>query len=127
MVKQALKFSLTLTFTLVVTLGVHYSFLTKNNLLTPNLLFFQAYGINWILAIFIFLVINFLKERKSNYLGFIFMGSSGIKFAFFFIMFYPVYKADLDLDKLEFTSFFIPYAIALILETTSLIKILNKS
>ena len=32
MVKQALKFGLTLTFTLVVTLGVHYLFLTKNNL-----------------------------------------------------------------------------------------------
>lgn len=127
MIKQAIRFGFTLTITLVITLGAHYFLLTQQNLLTENLLLFEAYAINWILAFCIFLVINFLKERKSNYLGFIFMGSSGLKFAFFFVMFYPTYKADLDLDKLEFTSFFVPYALALILETTSLIKILNKS
>jgi len=127
MFKETLRFGLILTIGLGLLFSIHFFVLQNMGLNNPKLLLPQSYLINYALAFVIFLIINFLKERKSNYLGFIFMGSSGLKFAFFFLIFYPVYKEDAELNRLEFLSFFIPYAVALILETTSLIKILNKS
>ena len=43
------------------------------------------------------------------------------------MLFYPTYNADGDADKIEFLAFFVPYALSLILETYTLVKILNKS
>ena len=53
------------------------------------------------------------------------MAGSGLKFLLFFLLFYPSYKADGNMSTLEFISFFIPYAICLILEVSYLSKELN--
>ena len=66
-----------------------------------------------------------IASQFSN-LGFIFMTGSLIKFGIFFIVFYPGYKTDGDIQTLEFTSFFTPYAICLIIETYFLVKLLNQ-
>lgn len=85
-----------------------------------------SYIINLILIISIFGILYLLKEKYKSQLGFLFLAGSLLKFAVFFIVFYPIYKGDGSISKLEFASFFIPYGLGLILETISLSKWLNK-
>lgn len=85
-----------------------------------------SYIINVALAIVIFGFIYKFQEKLSNQIGFMFLAGSLIKFAVFFIVFYPVFKSDGDISSLEFASFFIPYILCLIIETFSLVKWLNK-
>jgi len=84
-----------------------------------------AYLINGLLAIVIFLALFFLRRKQRDQLGFLFMYSSFLKFAFFFIFFYPSYNADGETTRLEFMAFFIPYLFSLLIETMSLINLLN--
>lgn len=84
-----------------------------------------SYVANTVLVITIFGVIYKLKNKYKSQLGLLFMIGSALKFAMFFILFYPFYKHDGDISRLEFTAFFIPYAAGLIFETLSLSKWLN--
>ncbi|MCO6500767.1 MAG: hypothetical protein J5I47_10370 [Vicingus serpentipes] len=84
-----------------------------------------AYVANYALAIVIFGSLVLLKKKFSDSLGFIFMGGSILKFACFFIFFYPSYKLDGKISPLEFSAFFIPYTICLITEVIFLIKLLK--
>ncbi|GAA4891161.1 hypothetical protein GCM10023311_14360 [Flaviramulus aquimarinus] len=85
-----------------------------------------SYIVNLILVIIIFGILYLLKEKYKSQLGFLFLAGSFLKFAIFFILFYPFYKLDSTITKLEFAAFFVPYVIGLILESVSLSKWLNK-
>jgi hypothetical protein len=85
-----------------------------------------AYLVNLILIISIFGILYLLKEKYKSQLGFLFLAGSLLKFAVFFIAFYPFYKQDGMITKLEFVAFFVPYVLGLILETVSLSKWLNR-
>lgn len=85
-----------------------------------------SYIVNLILVIGIFGILYLLKEKYKSQLGFLFLAGSLLKFAIFFIVFYPIYKLDNNVSKLEFAAFFVPYVLGLILETISLSKWLNK-
>ncbi|WP_308991804.1 hypothetical protein QLS71_006690 [Mariniflexile litorale] len=85
-----------------------------------------AYVVNTLLAIGIMLSMFFFKERFKDQLAFIFILGSFLKFICFFIFFYPVFNSDGDIARYEFFSFFIPYAICLITETITTIRIFNK-
>lgn len=86
-----------------------------------------AYLINSLLAIVIFLALFFLRNKLKDQLGFLFMFGSFLKFTLFFIFFYSSYKADGEITRLEFMAFFIPYIFSLLIETMSLITLLNLS
>lgn len=86
----------------------------------------QAYSINAILAIGIFWGLSTLKDKYNNQIGFLFLGSSCIKFFVFFVVFYGPYKADGQIVFSEFVSFFVPYTICLVLETFFLSRQLNQ-
>ena len=85
-----------------------------------------SYIVNLVLIIVIFGILYLLKEKYKTQLGFLFLAGSFLKFAVFFILFYPFYKLDNIITKLEFAAFFIPYVTGLILESVSLSKWLNK-
>lgn len=85
-----------------------------------------SYIINLILIMVVFASLYLLKNKYKTQLGFLFLAGSFLKFAVFFIVFYPFYKQDHSISNLEFASFFVPYALGLILETISLSKWLNK-
>ena len=85
-----------------------------------------SYVINTILTIGIVYLIFALKKKYPNQIGFLFLGSSFVKFLMFFMLFHGPYKADGNIDTLEFLAFFIPYGICLILETIYLSKWLNE-
>ncbi len=85
-----------------------------------------SYIVNLVLIIFIFGILYLLKEKYKSQLGFLFLAGSFLKFAVFFILFYPFYKLDNTITELEFAAFFVPYVMGLILESVSLSKWLNK-
>lgn len=126
MPKTTLRFigNLFLWLTLVFTIHLLTLYFLKKTLF-ENLLIY-AYWSNFLLAAIIFWIIDRYKTRQKNALGFMFMAGSFLKFAVFFIIFYPVYKADGDVVADEFATFFIPYVCCLIYETYSTSKILNQ-
>ena len=65
-----------------------------------------SYIVNLILIIVIFGILYLLKEKYKTQLGFLFLAGSFLKFAVFFILFYPFYKLDNIITKLEFAAFF---------------------
>lgn len=90
-------------------------------------LIIQAYVLNFILAYGILLLLYFFKNKYPESLGYFFMGGSLLKFVIYFVFFNPSYQFDNKVDKVEFFSFFVPYAISLIFEVTSLVQILNRT
>jgi dolichyl-phosphate-mannose--protein O-mannosyl transferase len=85
-----------------------------------------AYAANIALAA---LILGYLLKAPAKYqnsLGFLFMLGSFLKFAIFFLFFAPLYKSDGRIDNYEFSTFFVPYVLCLILETTLLINKLNR-
>jgi len=84
-----------------------------------------AYVLNYALAIGIYYLLFYFRIKLKEQLGFLFMGGSFLKFILFFVFFYPSYKSDGNINTLEFSSFFLPYIICLILETFSLVKLLK--
>lgn len=126
MKKPILNFSITIVFVILIVFGIHELVLTKigKPLLEDSIVL--SYVINTILAISIFSILFFLKNRYKSELGFIFMAGSALKFIVFFIVFYPAYKRDGIITSSEFAAFFVPYLCCLFIETLSLSKLLNK-
>ena len=120
------SFTFKLISALVIAFGAHI--LALNLLDKPlfNNMIITSYVVNGLLAIAIFGFLWKFRERFKNQIGFLFLAGSLLKFVLFFIVFYPSFKADGNMSALEFASFFIPYAICLISETSSLVKWLNK-
>jgi hypothetical protein len=87
----------------------------------------QAYLVNFCLASIIIFILGRLPERMEGNEGFVFMIGSAVKFTFFFIFFYPFFKEDGEIQKIEFASFFLPYAISLSIKTLLLLVKLNKA
>lgn len=65
-------------------------------------------------------------SRYSHYVAWLYMLASGLKFALFFLLLWPLFKQDGAVSVLEKTSFLIPYFTGLFLETGILISKLNK-
>lgn len=119
---SVIMFWLRLTIILIVGFYSH-KLVLNNNEFTDSLVL--SYFVNGLLASIIFTILNALKNKYNNILGFFYMIGSFVKFVIFYFVFYPVFNSDGDLSRTEFAIFFIPYVLALILETTELIKILN--
>lgn len=120
--KFALKFFLILT----VVLLLHIFALYKIHHKTDFELLLASYIINYLLALAIVLIIIHYIEKLKPYVGFLFMLGSFIKFAVFFIAFYPRLKTDTVMDKTAFAYFFIPYIVCLIMESKRLVRITNE-
>ena len=120
-----LSFSIRLFSALLIAFGLHLFVLQILEYPLFNNLIVKSYLVNLVLAFGIYVAMYKLKDTQPNNLGFIFMMGSLVKFGLFFLFFFPSYKADGEMTSLEFSSFFIPYAISLILETLTLSKLLN--
>lgn len=86
----------------------------------------RSYFINGLLASLIYLTLFLLKNKLKNQIGFLFIGGSLVKFIIFFILFYPTYMQDDSMERVEFFAFFIPYLLALIIETSFTFKMLKE-
>ena len=119
-------FSIKLVVLLSVAFAIHLFILNSKSLPLYDNKILLAYVVNAVLAISIFGFLFKMKNKYKEQLGFLFLGGSAVKFVVFFIVFYPSYKVDGDISKLEFAAFFVPYLLSLFLETFSLAKWLNK-
>ncbi|HMQ43843.1 MAG TPA: hypothetical protein PKC63_05785 [Mariniflexile sp.] len=97
---------------------------TKTDVLKSQIIL--AYVINTLLAIAIMWALFAFRKKFKDLLGFVFMMGSFVKFAFFFVFFYPIYHSDGIITRQEFLSFFVPYVICLIAETLTSIRLLNQ-
>lgn len=120
-----LSFSLKAIVILTIVFSIHLFILNSLELPLFENRIILSYIVNLILVIAIFGVLYYLKNKYKSQLGFLFLFGSALKFAVFFIVFYPFYKLDGAISKLEFAAFFVPYVTGLILETISLSKWLN--
>ena len=120
------KFILLLLVLLIFSFGAHLFILSAKNLPLFENLIVRSYVVNAILAVAIFGLLYRFRQKLKNQIGFLFMGGSLVKFVFFFLLFYPAYKSDGEMSGLEFAAFFVPYAIALFLETYFTSKMLKR-
>ena len=124
-IKSAVVFLLTLLVTLTLAFFTHTSLLEKFGESRFGNQIVTSYCTNAALAALIYLVLYIFRRKLKNYIGYLFIGGSFLKFVIFFILFYPMYKSDGKMDRLEFAAFFVPYAIALVIETIFTIKMLK--
>jgi len=126
MISPIINFSLRIIVILGIVFGVHLALLHYLKLPLFENFILQAYLINIFLAILIYTFLYILKNKYLDLLGFIFMAGSLLKFLFFFIFFYPIYRFDGQVVRLEAMSFLTPYLTCLVVETYYLVKLLNK-
>ncbi len=127
MIKNLFSFSLQLIFLLLAVFGLHQAVLSYlerswlENLIVPS------YITNYLLVLLTYAIIVYMKDKKSQSIGFIFLGGFFLKMAVFMIFFNPFYKLDGESSTGEFCAFFIPYGICLTFETIVLVRLLNRS
>ena len=110
-------------FVLVVTLSLAF-FLQKSIAPADHLL--VLYLINALAAMLVYNLAVFFRKTQQDHLGYFFMAGTMLKFFVFFVYVLPVFKEDGHQTKEEFFSFFVPYVIALIVETVSLVFLLRQ-
>ncbi len=120
------RFIFYLLISLSVVFLLHTAALHFNHLPLFDNQIIKAYLVNYLLAVVIYTLLFFSRNKYPNYLGFFFMAGSFIKFLVFFIVFYPNYHFDGKIQIIEFAAFFVPYVICLIFETLGIIKIIKK-
>ena len=125
-INPIVQFLILLIFSLGLVFVIHITVLNYKELPRFDNLIVLSYVVNSILAATIFVALYIFRGKLKNQIGFLFMGGSFLKFIFFFILFYPAYKADGEMSRLEFAAFFIPYGISLIIETVFTAKMLKK-
>lgn len=84
------------------------------------------YLINALAAILVYNFAVFFRKTQQDHLGYFFLAGTMLKFFVFFVYVLPIFKEDGHQTKEEFFSFFVPYVIALIVETVSLVFLLRQ-
>lgn len=87
----------------------------------------EAYITNFLMVVVSYFALLAIKEKNNQAVGFIFLGGFFIKLIVFLKFFNPIYKEDSYVEPAEFAAFFVPYALCLAMETTSLVRLLNRS
>ena len=125
-INPIVQFLIVLTLSLGFAFLLHITVLNAKGLPQFDNLIGLSYLVNSILAAIIFIALYIFRGKLKNQIGFLFMGGSFLKFIFFFLLFYPAYKMDGEMSRLEFAAFFIPYGISLVIETVFTAKMLKK-
>lgn len=118
-------FSIFLSLTFAIFFLLHFSLLRIYRFDPLGNMIVRSYAANFILAASIYSALFLLRKKLKDQIGFLFMAGSLLKFVVFFLVFYPVYREDGQMDKLEFAAFFIPYALGLVIETVFTAKMLK--
>ena len=126
MVSTLLNFSVKIILSMTCLFLLHTFVLRKMGFLVNDEFVMVCYLFNSIVAIFLFLLFFFVSKHNPSILGWFFLLTSTLKFMLFFQLIYPNFQEIETLKKLEFSSFFIPYTIAVSFEIYQLIKILNR-
>mgnify|MGYP000193735089 CR=1 FL=1 len=113
---------------LVLVIGsLHLATITLLNYDFPDATLFQLYAVNFIMAIFGYAMIRLAYWLKSQVEGFVFLLGSFIKFGVLYGLFFANETPAIHESQQAFLHLFVPYAICLIWEITTLAKILNQA
>lgn len=110
----------------VLTLVLALFYVFHKNLYYHEILL-NVYLMNAIAAILVFNLAYFFRKTHREYIGYYFLFGTVFKFFLYFVFVLPVFKLDGHQSRGEFLGFFIPYFLALVVETTALIFLLNNS
>ena len=110
---------------LLISFYIHYLVLKSQEIPLNNSKLIESYLINGGLVFSFLLAIKFFHTKFKDNIGYIFIAVSLLKFVLFFIFINPTYKLDDHISTIEFTSFFIPYFICMLVEIIFLSKFLN--
>lgn len=121
-----LRFTVSLSLVLGVSLALHCQGRMASGLRAFGDLLPASYGINFLLAAIIVWCLYLFRRKIRLQIGFLFIGGSFLKFGAFFLLLYPDFMEDGALSRAEFASFFVPYFLALILETYFTAKMLRE-
>ncbi len=119
------KFIFTLFIVLSITFGIHIWVTHEMNFSFNISKIGISYTINYFIAIAIFKLFTVFINKKSEILGFIFLFGSLFKFVIYFLVLRPIISETESISKVEFSFFFIPYAICLIIEIYFLVNVLR--
>tara|TARA_B100000900_G_scaffold259152_1_gene220911 strand:+ start:8114 stop:8524 length:411 start_codon:yes stop_codon:yes gene_type:complete len=99
-------------------------FIHKSYYFTYNLI--DLYLFNALIAVFVIWLSVLFRKKHKDYIAFYFFGGTIVKLILFFVLIFPIYKQENNVSRLDFLSFFVPYLLTLIVETISLVGLLNK-
>ena len=119
------KFIFSLFIVLAITFGLHIWVTHEMNFSFSISKIGISYTINYFIAIAIFKLFSVFINRKSEIPGFIFLFGSLLKFVIYFLVLRPIISETESISKVEFSFFFIPYAICLIIEIYFLVNVLR--
>ncbi len=125
MIKSVQRYILTLLIGAGITFVFHAVFLKNLQINTEEVYLIPSYVINILLAFLILILINFLQKRFFDYLGFVFIAGSLLKFGAYFIFIHPKFKIDDHISTIEASSFLVPYFVCLAIEVYFVSEILN--
>jgi len=100
-------------------------FVHKNYYFTYNLT--ELYLFNALIAVFVIWLSVLFRKKHKDYIAFYFFAGTIVKLLLFFVLIFPLYKQENNVSRLGFLSFFVPYLLTLIVETISLVRLLNKA
>ena len=118
MTKFIICFHLLLLLVLIPAYFVHQHYYFADNLIT-------LYLFNGLVAVLVVGSAFLFRKKHKDYIAFYFFGGTIIKSLLFFVLIFPQYKLDNDISRTEFLSFFVPYLLTLLVETISLVRLLN--
>lgn len=113
----------------IVSLGIWY-FIAKRYFLTGMNVLLEGYFSRSLIFTFgfsfvLFYLLYFFRKRWRDYLGFIFLAGSLIKFGAYFLWLRPMRLKILEFEQEEFLLFFIPYTLSMVIEVYFLSRLLN--
>jgi hypothetical protein len=119
MIKKTAAFSSRLIVLLFIGYWLQKIVLENTETLFDSELLILAYFLNGFIALAIYILIYALRKKFFDQLGFLFLLGSFLKFGVYFLFFHPKMSGT----KIEFSLFFVPYVLSLILEVRALLNI----
>ena len=86
-----------------------------------------SYCLQFILAVATYTLLLVLHKKHKDKLGFIYITGSILKFIIAYVVLRPIFNADGQISRPEFLSLFVPYMLALVLNTWAMQSLLKEN
>ena len=117
---QLLIFHSILLLVMTISFVIHEQFVVDRFLI-------DFYVVNAFVAMVVYNLAYFFRKTQQDYLGYYFLAGTALKFFVFFMYVLPKFNHDGNHTKEGFFSFFVPYFVALLVETISLLFLVKNN
>ena len=123
--KVASQFALILLGLLIASFALQLSIYSAQDYPLLSGYIIPSYAFNYGYALMTFIILLIAHKKKSNQIGFLYMGMSLLKLIIFMVGFKRLFMQDGDMDNFETLGFLIPYILCLFSETIYLVRLLK--